>query len=194
MSEFVSCNENLDDGKIISSNLEQSIFYGNIDEKSLLYFTGCSFQKFSYLLDGLINFKPSLSIKLGIFPSFADQLIMTLSKFKHNYDWIFYRVMYGSSVINIENIFQTVTTLLHDYFKSSDFWLARKSEKGNYTVLFFILPMKLSKFLIALDSKSNVIFCSNLYLNTTNREIILDTKVSVDSINNHLQKIHFNII
>lgn len=180
MSEFVSCDQKFIDEKVIVHNPDEySIFYDSITEDALLYFTGFTFKTFGLFLDAILNFQPSVSTTPNKFLAFPDVLIMSLTKFKHNYDFLLLRAMYGLSSGSLASIFKQMAEILYEYFSQLDFWSTRKFENGSYTILFFVLRIRIYKYIIALDSNSNVIYCSDLYPNVTaHKDIILKTNVS----------------
>lgn len=179
MSEFVSCDQKfLEEKQTVHDPEKYTILYSSITEDALLYFTGFTFKTFSFFLDAMLNFKPEVFHQLNTQLTFPDQIIMTLTKYKHNLDFQLLRAMYLVSPVALTAMFKQISDLLHEYFSQFDFWSARKYVNGSYSILLFVLPIRTYKYIIVLDSNSNVIYCSKLFpIAKPNRDIILEAKV-----------------
>lgn len=93
--------------------------------------------------------------------------------------------MYKVSESTIQKVFNAWTNVIHRYFGTLNFWSLRSIEENAFTIIVCALSIKYRsekatiesyKYIIALDSKSNVCFSSGLYdPTTTNHDVLIES-------------------
>lgn len=181
-----------------------SILFCNLSDEDITHFTGfSSCSHFQEFIEQLINFEPNLLqnelvgfVVLGKPASqglpncyklaAADQLVLTLMKIKHNYEDLWIKTLYKLSDFSLKEIFKIWTNSIFKYFQTLNFWDNRVILKDNFTCVICTLnirfrqgkQIKSQKHLIALDSKSNVCFNSQLYSqDTPNQQILIESGI-----------------
>lgn len=180
---------------ILTNKIDQFLSYNLLTDKEIKYFSGFNSQRFDCLYNFLTATNPKLPI--ATCPS-KDQLLITLLKYKHNFDYATIGYLFRVPPRTIGNIFGFWTDHIHKNLKSVDFWSLGNKDPDKYRAIIDCteIPVQKSenpiyhqltysnyknrptfKSLVAIDEAGKIIFCSELYGgSTSDRQIVTLSK------------------
>lgn len=191
------------DSNILSSIYRRTkpIFYENLTDEYILYYTGLTRQRFDLLFYAIReeteehkHFEKYLSKK--------NQLVLCLIRYKQNLDFTLISHLYGLNRHMVSDIFRLYTSILFNYFKSIDWWSLRDKDPDSYTIIIDctetetqhsvdlpLLNQKLFsnyknrptiKILYGIDEKGFVIFCSDVFCGSISDQRIVQESGFLD--------------
>lgn len=166
-----------------------------MSESKVKYFTGFSKQRLRVLLQCL----HITSTPYDVYLTVKDQLVLTLIKYKHAMDFILIGELYNLCRRIVSNIFIYWTKVIYKYLSTIDFWSLRHRGENKYTAIVDCTEITTQKskfnpkrnkelfshyknnytfkYLVAIDEKGVVTFCSSAYGGSrSDRYIFQDSK------------------
>ena len=163
------------------SQVPQDMLVENFSIEDLKYYTGFDTKRFKLLFC-------AIDVKYSPFDKYIDtknQLAMCLMKYRRAIDFFFIAKLYKFPRKVVSNIFSYWTRLIYLYLNKIDFWSLRYKQNSKYTAIIDCSEIyterssinpKINqetfsnyknhntfKYLIAIDEKGLVIFCSAVY-------------------------------
>lgn len=173
-----------------------NMWFKNMTDNDIKYYTG--FKKTEFLM--VCN---AININSSPYDHFADcntQIVITLLKYRQGIDFMLIEKIYHLDRRVISNIFIYWTNAIYNYMKKIDFWSMRYLNPNKYTCIIDCTEIftersttnprinqelfsnyknhNTFKYLVAIDEKGLIIFCSKIYGGSkSDRFIIEDSKI-----------------
>lgn len=168
---------------------EPLISYDKLSGSELLHFTGLTSNRFEFLFARAKQYKSSIKCCL-----LKDQLLITLMKYKKNYEYVDLAIFFRINRHTISRIVYLWTDILYISFKKVDFWNMRYTRNDLYTAMLDCTEIPIEKpkdpnmqqvtwsnykntntfkSLIGNDEAGSIIYISDLFVGgISDREIV----------------------
>lgn len=165
----------------------------NLTDDEIKYLTGHSKNEFNVIFDFVLSEHINVVWPYQSLP-LKEQLLMTLMKYRLNYDFIFLGTVFKISHKAVSTVFRHWTHLLYGAFSTVNFWKTRAKAEELYTVILDCteiaiekptLPEKQQatwssykncntfKGLVGIDEAGTVIFVSDLFGGAASDDVIV---------------------
>lgn len=175
---------------------------GDLSNDDIKYLTGHTQKQFLFIYNFVIsgqsdNSWPNKTLSL------KNQLLLTLMKFRHNFDYNFLAILFKIHYITVSAVFKYWTELMYDKFDHVDFWKLRADEEGLFTVILDCTEIPIQKpkspaeqqatwssykntntfkALIGIDEAGTVTFVSTLFGGSVTDDLIVEKSGVVDKL------------
>lgn len=186
-----------------SQQSKHSVRIEDLSEKDFKYYTGFAFSQFETLWQALMEEK--VYTGFAKYLSKKNQLVLCLTRYKLNLDFVLISHLYGIDRRIVSDIFKYWTTVLYKYFKTINFWRLRYKNSSSYTAIIDCTEFETQrsssnpdanqrifshyknkptlKILLAIDEKGLVIFCSDIFGGSAGDENIVQESGFYDLLN-----------